>query len=304
VSPGDTYTSNDADLGGQTFTVYAKYKDKILVTPALWSTWRTGAGTLTKVSGSGDTTIPYTDTTFGENPLFYDQVDKPKGKYSQVAGNINGDFIISGSDVKKFMNYDKFHFLLYKAGGFALTDIYGTYHGNDDKLYVQKQVPKEIKGTELLAQTNVGDSEISAWTITGSVTPYATSDTGLPYSTTKVVDVSVNNKISQTLTYTKDVADKKIQIKVWARVFPSVFNPTSDISTAPITSDSFDLGTLGIELANPGQLSQEFTDIVGLHWKEILIDTVAPAQSSTMTITVYSKDKTIQIAKVSVKIES
>jgi len=318
VSVGATYKSNDAALSAYTFTVVAKVASANMLLMDTEQRISSGAGTLTLQTGTGDASIAYDKTYSGFDPAFYDQLGKPEGTWSQITGDASGDFRIAKEDLPKYMNYDKVSLLLYKAGGFSLSDVYVDWAGEARKVttHVKQDILRESRNSELLAQPRLGNStELAGWTTEGTITAAVPTDGVLPFDKggpsdrlKGMVEVTTSSTISQNITIPYDYDRwRALQIKVWARVFPDIYDPNST-DPMPITEDSFDLGTLKVQLGEVGlssNLKFAYEELVGLHWKEVTIQAHLPVslpERSSWTIKLFSKDKKIQIAKVSAKV--
>jgi hypothetical protein len=309
IMVGDKYTSNDPALSGQTFTVFANTlnSDGFLVMDP-YKASGLGSGTLTKVSGSGPATITYSSSDSALSQDYIDQVGKPEGKWIEIPP-VNGKYTVAKSDFKNFMQYDKFIFLLNKSGGFTLNDIYVDWSGDEDKVYDSgRDMPKYAAGTELLAQPLLSTSaNVAQWTTTGTVTPTTGVDGVYPYGCTGFVELDGTNTIKQTISFPQDYERvRTLQVKVWSRRWVPPFNPASSWSSSPITEDSYDLAELGVDIidnndAIPNVNMVSLTDVVGLHWKESIFEIPVPTFLGSQTIRLSSKDKLLQVAKVSAK---
>ncbi|MCX7920967.1 MAG: hypothetical protein N3B21_02910 [Clostridia bacterium] len=304
VTVGDVYKSNDTkNFGSQTFVIKGK-ANGMIITSAPFKQYNKGPGKLVKQSGKGDDEVNYSNTQYGFSPEWYAQYGKPEGKFVAISG-VNGVYRISEGNMKNFMNYDKFTFLLYKKGGFSLNDIYAKWIGEEDKVYTSKPMDKEAESPELLKETRIGNvKELSSWTVAGGMKPFVPADKVLPYGTSGCVEVTKNDYISQNVLYTEEhEKTREMQIKVWCRRFPQIFNPNNSFGTAPINLESFDMAALNIEVSSiDNKMPVRFSKLVGLHWNEVMVNVLLPTFTSAQKIKLYSKDKNIQIAKVSAKI--
>ncbi|MBT2735129.1 SGNH/GDSL hydrolase family protein [Bacillus sp. ISL-7] len=296
INVGDTYTSSDPAFSGTTFTVSQVNGNSILMSPYKGGTSQ--AGTLTKVSGSGSASISYGYTAPGFDSNY--PVGKQNVGHWQQVSLSNGKFDVPASLIADCVDYDKVHFLIQKAGAFNLNNISVEWSGKEDKVYKVKDLKlEEPTGAEKLTQPFTGNSsQLSSWTVDGTVTPYVPADNNLPSGAVGCVDITTSNKVKQAFTYSNSVDDVECEIKVWARYFPAVSDPAG--STFTITEDSYDYAELAVDLI---QGTQVFTmkDRVNLHWKEVTFRAYLPAGTTTQTIRVYSNDNTIQLTKVSVK---
>ena len=318
ITAGATYTTDDAtNYSGHTFTVIGVYEDVVLVTTdqASYNVSPTGtttqwSGTLTKTSGTGTASISYTNTLSSFHESWYAQYEEPEGAWDQISVS-DGYFEIASSDINKYLDYDKITFLLSKSGGFNLTNPYVLYEGSSGKDKTQRKLITDTGGTELLPYTKLNLLNTN-WTTSGTPTLTVPSDGITPYGIDSIVVLTTAQTISKTFTPPSGTRGRKIAIKVWARKYPDVFDPTdtfdnSGVSTGdnPINQDTYDFGTLCLNISqtpytNTPTQNIKFNKLVSLHWQEIVVEAYYTYSKQTQTITIYPVDGDIQIAKISV----
>ena len=136
---GDTYTSSNDD-NTQVFTVQKIVENvgdagtlgSIFCTPSNSST--NSGGTLTKVTGNGDSIIPYNYRSIG-----YDSsniIDDTAGHWEEI--NLSGDEYVVTSP-NSSIDLDKVHLLL-TGTNIGISDIIITCCGSGTKLYNRKQI--------------------------------------------------------------------------------------------------------------------------------------------------------------------
>lgn len=272
---------------------------------------------------AADTPITVYCRSFVDNPIadyytktpdlsdsWYEQYGKPQGEWIEISGNENNNkfTITNAALIKKCLNYDKVTFIIKANNSYNISDINVEYEGGREKIIESIKPFKKIESlnAELLAKTHLDSLE--GWTITGNMEPFIPTDGIVPISTTKCVEVSPANKIKQTVEFGSNIeVAREAQIKIWCRVYPEKFNYQNDFNTSPITLDSYDYATLITRVGNVnggiknGSNTVWLKDIVGLHWKEVVFNITVPTYVSNQEIEIYSKDKNIQIARVSVK---
>jgi len=300
VVVGDTYVSSDAAFANQVFTIVGTGDGLVLCSPDPRQ-YKVVPGTLTKKSGSGPATIAYTQTRSGMHPTWYAQLGRPEGVWKPLAQQ-DGDYVIPARELSAFMAYDKLPLLLVKKGGFSLKDVRVFWRSDEGKVEAPRQAPQEARGAELLPSICPGNpGELEKWGTEGALTAGKAFDAVYPSGASGLVELSGTNALLQSFTVPPADFARRLQIQVWARVFPAVFDPLGDPTSAPITEDSFDPGTLVVELSDNGFAPAELRSLVGLHWKGVRFQNLVPALSTGGRIRIYSKNKAIQIGRVSVK---
>lgn len=266
-------------------------------------------GTLTKVSGNGIETITTTAKGTDLHQTWYDQYPKPQYQWTELSMTNNIGVISDEEKLKRCIEYDKVTLLLHKQGGFSLNDIALRWIGREGKVThrVNEEPIMYSRGTELLNTTNF-DEGIANWSTDTTKTPYIPLDKVLPYGSTKCIDLEVGSYLKQEISIpSNEEYTRNLQVKVIARVFPKI-HPYSEGYTgtnSPITEDTYDYGRLELSAMEKSTNIGYYYDEVGLHWKEIIFNVNVPSFMSKMTLNLASKgDKTLQIAKVSVKLDN
>lgn len=305
VNVGDQYSD-----GQTTFTV-AQIKGNVLLCNPLNN--KAIVGTLTKVSGNGVASITTTAKGSDLHQSWYDQYPKPQYQWSPLK-LVGGMGTISDKEtINRCVEYDKVTFLLHREGGFTLNDIKLKWTGNEGKLidHVGEEPIHYSRERELLPTTTF-ENGITQFTKGGTFSdPYVPEDKVLPYGTSKCIDLPVGNYLHRAITVgSVDEYTRTLQVKVYARVFPTIHPYANgyDGVNSPITEDTYDLGDLklttyeGNSNSNSSHPSYS-TKQVGLHWKEVIFNVPISTFMETMSIKLEATSKTLQIAKVSVKID-
>lgn len=301
VVAGDTYAASDAAFGGQIFTVVGSGDGLVLCSPDPRQ-HKAAPGTLTRRSGSGPVTIAYTQTRSGMHPSWYAQLGKPEGVWKPLTQE-EGDWVIPSQGLSAFMAYDKLPLLLTRKGGFTLKDVRVVWRGDEGKFDPPRAAPQEPRGAELLASVCPGNpGEFEKWQVEGAPAAAKAVDAVYPAGASGLVELAGSNALLQSFTLAPADMARPLQIRVWARVFPAIFDPLGDPTKAPITEDSFDAGTLAVELSENGGAGAEMTSLVGLHWKAVTFRNVVPALVTGGRIRIFSRDKQVQIGRVSVRL--
>lgn len=228
-------------------------------------------------------------------------------RWTQLTGS-DGVFGLSTKDLPGKMQFDKLSFLLYKSGGFTLSQPRIEWWGDAGKPSYPINVKQErATGAELLNVTKfaaISGNKATGWdNVGGTITPSAVTTYQLPYNTTHFITVDDTEKVVQTLNYSMDnFNDIEVEIRVTARSFPAVFASSGSYpSTAPINQDSFDWRKVVVELIDPtGTFVFTQKAKVGLWWDEVVFRAILPMRVNPLDIRV-SGDEAVQITEVSVK---
>lgn len=215
----------------------------------------------------------------------------------------NGETIYGLSNLKNQIQYDKVQLLLYKSGGFSLTDIYYRWSGTEGKDQSQRKPVVELTTTELLSNTKV--DVLTGWTVTGSLTPFTPTDNSFPTGLTKAVTLTTSNYLTQAVTFSTDVTrSRKVQVKLVSRTNPVIYSSAGTYPTgAAITDDTYDVGQIVLEVKLNTDNVIKFKDIVGTHWTDNVFEFNLPPDVTTVSFIVKGFDKDIEFVSASVKIE-
>jgi hypothetical protein len=222
-------------------------------------------------------------------------------QWTAIVGDDDGVFGINNLDGK--MLFDRLTFLVYKDGGFTITQPVITWFGAVGKPALPILVPeRRATGAELMTTTTT--HSLTGWTVVGSLTPSSDATYMLPYGLTGFVVVDATNKLRQTLNYVvNNTDDVEIEIRVTCRRFPAVFDHEDTYpDNAPITQDTFDWTRIVVELIEPAD-TFNFTQTkkVGLWWDEVVFRSILPMRVNPLDI-VIGADAEVQVAKVSVRV--
>lgn len=300
---GDTYTVAAPINGVSTFTVVGEWNGAVMMSPN--ARGNAGAGTLTKATGSGPATIAYTGYRSGFPAAYYTNFGKPEGHWVAVPGS-GGVFPIAQADLRGKVQFDKLSFLLFKAGGFSLTNVrvdYLTAKTGKPSFPNRTQLrTRPARGTELLAQPLVGSSgNLAQWTLSeGAPASIAPEDAAPPRGVTGITRVSPTVKLGQqTNAFTAvDDEQREVEVRVWARRYPAIYEPGA--GSPPITEDSFDWDRLVVSFARDTSVIP-VKQKVGLHWKQVLFRTLIPVNQATMQLRIWAETGVIEVAKASVR---
>jgi hypothetical protein len=303
VSPvvGATYTSDAAALSGTTFTVVGEWNGAVMMSPN--PRGNGGAGTLTRTGGTGPTTIAYTGYRSGFPAAYYTNFGKPEGHWVALAGTA-GVFPVGGLRGK--VQFDKLSFLLYKAGGFSLTNCRVDYQvsktGKPAFPYRSQLRTRPARGVELLTQPLVGSSgNLAQWGLSeGAPAAITPEDGALPRGITGICRVSPTVKLGQVTNgfATADDEQREAEIRIWARRYPAIYEPGA--GSPPVTEDSFDWDRLIVSFARDSNIIP-FKEKVGLWWKQVVFRGIVPVNTTTMQLRIWAETGIIEIGKASVK---
>lgn len=305
VKVGDTYTSNLTSQSGVTYTVKEVQNGTVLMSPCSRVTGESGV--LTRTSGTGASRINFNYTAVGFSSNYV--VGKQNiGHWTKLTNSKDGAFV-SKATLERCMDYDKVSVLVEYNGTFNIRDISIVMNGEITKArptlerhHISTNVLTNNSKQLLTEQFTGTTSQLSRWTLKGSITPYKPADGVLPLECSGCIDVTTTKSIKQSFNYTTFASDsKRALVRVWARYFPPIFdkNTMSYPSQSHITEDSYDYAKLNL-VTSIGGKEFEMTDIVGLGWKEVEFEVTLSNQATSMAIEIESLDKDIQIAKVSV----
>jgi hypothetical protein len=270
-----------------------------------------GSGMLTLANGTGPSSIAYTASNIGFDQQYYTWYGLPPGHWVQVTGS-NGVFQLSSMDLRSRVRRNKISFLLYESGGFYLSAPRIMYRSSqrraieERKTYYPGQSEfRPARGSELLAHNYT--SNLTGWTVTGSLTPSPPSDAQMPQdpatglAMTSCVTLSPGNYLTQAIAWNPTYEhDLEVEITIYARNFPALADPSS------ITQDTFDWTQLEIDLITNSGITAAHIDKVGLWWNEMKFRTILPLGDSAATIVIRpaggaSGSSTIEVAYASVR---
>ena len=317
-SVGDVYTSSDSGLGSTQLTVAeirpgegdGNAAGYILFSGVTQDTSISddGTGTLTKVSGDGDSTIPYSYKSVGYRASEIE--DRRLGGWRLLTKNTDGIYEIPSAYFMGCIFGDRVDFLLVASDlSFEMTDIELTWTGTPNKAYHRENVSFLSNlgrdGNELIANPTFGaaNSLDTNW----NVTPQSALDSCYPSGCSSLVEVSANSSLSTTVSGSSlNMSDLygrgKAILEVWARYFPPVY---TDGSGEQITEDSYDYAKLKVKICRAGRGDAEtvtLSERVNTHWKVVQLPICLSGKmgSGDLGIEILS-DKTLQIARVSLK---
>lgn len=295
VGVGDVYSYN-----GVNHTVSGLYGNNIVTSTVISSEPNYQSGTLIKVSGVGPSSISFIKAFKGFHIDYYNALFKPKGKFEEISGN-DGIYIID--DVKKYMDYDKFVFVIEKEGDFQLSDIRMEWEGDEGKINNAPEEYEYFRGSELLSETKFGtSSQLSRWTKSSGIVEKQPMDVRKPFGIDGIIELSPGQYVEQNFTLGVDnYRSTDINISVWARTFPEIFDYTKPYpDQAPINSDTYDFGEYEVELIIGSNDGYRFKMHSCLDWVDEEIKAVIPPGCTSGKIRITCKAKNLQLSKVSI----
>lgn len=266
-----------------------------------------GAGTLTKVSGDGASSIPFAlaeqSSLSGDDVAFTDTV----GHWEEITAS-GGLYSISGTLLKNCVEIDTIHFLVIpqdtdclisniavKYGGKAIkpaaTRRYFKFENSDfydtDEL-VQEPTFGTVGTTQTVWKDDAGDA----------VTSEADYEGKYPAGSSVIV-VDDSTAIRQTIPSTS-LPNGRYVLQVVSRYFPPIY---TNGSGNQITPDSFDYETLNVTVGSDltqNNSNATLVDRVGTYWKisQFEIDLY---NNENITIRVSAGAKGLEVCKVSLK---
>tara|TARA_R110002124_G_C8961026_1_gene514076 strand:+ start:1379 stop:4345 length:2967 start_codon:yes stop_codon:yes gene_type:complete len=310
INVGDVYTisSSEGALNGDSITITGD-RDGFINALGYNYAFRNKltTGTLTRTSGSGSTSISFTEVQACFEDDYYTQYSRrfefePKG---QSSANDEKEIEIDNSD-KNYVEGDVIYFLIRQTSGFNLLEQPTLEIIKSDNLKVEiplLNAPKKYAtGSELLTQNLMGTTaQLADWTVTGNQTETQPLSVTNPIGTSGSYKVNDTNYLTQSIAY--DLIDTSIpvQIKIWASNDTPLYNGTN-MSGSDITTLSYDNVELKIELYSVEDQPIIFRKEVSLGLSEILIDTFLPQNLVNPKIRISTKDgNEVAIFKCSVK---
>lgn len=261
--------------------------------------------TITRVSGGTTVTTLRQKTSYRYGYTYFAGLYKPKGAWKALTSEVSysgGVYTITIPADTRYFDFDKLKLMANKTGAFGISSIEGSYSGGVEKPDYTKEVARKPHGTEL--QTVRGfDSD---WTTTGGWTANSNQLVSMPpeardyppyLAKTNHVELGFDsNGFSQRIskyiilpTSAERRGFQKVVIRVVARMFPQIYNPTKSgaiYSASPvITQSSNDLGMLcvglrGMQPANPTVVSTMpgtvMRQAVDAGWTELVFETELP----------------------------
>ena len=306
-SAGDTYTcSNDGNE--QVFTVVKVVEGigdagsigSIFCTPSDGST--NSGGTLTKVTGNGDATIPYSYRSIG-----YDTgniTDDTCGHWELLSASNN---IYELSALKGIIHGDKIEFLII-GQNIAISGIEIKYAGTGQKLFDRKQVKllynRNNENQELLpSNTFASPGNLDEnWNVTTSdIYEHINGKDSYPVGCSSIVKVTDATILSCVIDKNKLKPYKnKAYLEIWCRYFPEIY---SDGSGNQITETSFDYNDLHIKVGNTPSYIADMHVLVNTYWKIVRLPIIIDDNETDIKLQIYSNVNGIEITYVSLKYE-
>jgi len=249
---------------------------------------------ITRVSNSTTVTTINQKSPYRYSYPFFANMNQPKGAWNILTAVYNaGEYTITlSTDFAKYFQFDKFKLLISKTGNFNISSVITTSTGGIIKPETVVEIEQKLGGLELNAIRGFD----SNWTTTGGWTANNNNLVSMPstvrdyppyLSNINHVELGLDSdgfsqKISKSFTFTESRGFRKLSIRVVARVFPLIYNPSQSgayfTNTPVITKTSFDLGVLCAGLrksgsSNPVTIMRKMVDI---GWQELVFETTIP----------------------------
>lgn len=312
-SVGDIYTaSNDGNV--KQFTVVGVVEGigdgdalgAIFCSPA--DTSANDSGTLTRISGTGDASIPYSYRAVG-----YLQGDLGKDTCGHWVELLEDDeegglYPIPASLIDSSIYTDRVDFLLVCSGDFSVSDLSVVHNVGISKGYHRQIIPFEtnyINDNEELFPSNtfgeVGENDTNWNVYPTDIYEHINGTNTYPVECSSKVDVTD----SQVLEYT--VPNEKLKngirkaiAEIWCRYFPPVY---TDGSGEQITEDSFDYNEIKLDVGVGSKYISTLSEKVNTHWKIVRfpITLIKTSASDSIKLKIYSDSKGIEVAYLSLK---
>lgn len=301
ATPGAIYRSPDVKVGASQVdvTYTGKAYDPIPnglgymigFSYASTSTVKTNhTGTLTKQSGTGNSTIAYTalDPNLENHITAYQNRLAPMGGYDTVSATYSRGYYtitIGGQyDIQRYLNFDKLNLIAYKSGGYNISDIQIDYKGGTFKQELPAGINIFGDGTELISNTGIDATGTGYVGANGasighdifyqSYPPLLGSATGVYHYILPLNSNSTAATLKTSVTFNPTSGTRKMIIRVIPRLGYKVYkvgSPESDTTTAirEITPDSYDNGTLKLAVVSTGGVGYAvytFPSPVGPGW--------------------------------------
>ena len=221
-----------------------------------------------------------------------------------ITPTVNGTtYTYTLTNPKAQARYSKASLLIYKSGGFSLTDTRITWFGRDGKDLAQRPLPVELQTDELAVNPYI-DANKSGWTTSGTVTVAVPSDNNVPQGASYVAPIDTVNYLTQTITFPSETEKtRRVQLKLTGRRNPPVFPSSGSYpSAAYVTSDTYDYGTLRAVVTYNSNNIVTYDKIVGMHWSEGLIEFDLPPNIPSVTVSIQGVGQYMEFAKFSAKV--
>lgn len=302
-SENDVYS-----IGGVNYTVgYVKegennYFCTIYCTPSTMPSSQ--SGTLSKVLGSGPSSIPYVmaETASYDVTEF---LDDNCGHWVEIQGSDN---VFEIEDIDKYVDIDKVHLLVAYNGTFTAKDFSVAYSALalKDRTFSRDFVWEQnsyYNTTELIQEPNFGAIGAStSWWKDGSnnaITSVGNVGNKFPFGLSSEIVVTNALSMNATIPSSSLTRNGQLVFEVCCRYFPTAPSPYTQANDTNVSDDSYDYNTLFAKLGD-----MVFEKEIGLMWKFVRIPIpwyYQTSSSPSLTISMYSDIKGIEICNVSLK---
>lgn len=324
---GAVYTCNT--ISGVNFTVLSASDEgdyySIVTSPSSSvSTLPSGESILTRVSGSGDTTISVMSIQrYDDSASVQFSAENHVGHWVQLTQDDDGYYYVP--DTADYVQVDKVDFLVVGSGAFTMTSPSIKVGGAIKKAPQPNPVPSfSHYGNEILSNTTFGSAGVadSNWHDSNntSIIPISVLDNVYPYGCSSAAYISNTADISFTFTNNLGGAryDKELVLEIVARYFPDIADPDNyNASTHNyITLDSFDYNELKVDIyatdngsgmkdvttrESENALKMTNVEYVGTHWKAVRIPVRVAFYNTEIKFRIYSTTAGLQIASISLR---
>ncbi len=160
--------------------------------------------------------------------------------------------------------------------------------------------------SDLFTPTISNSTDLSAWTITGTVAAPVAPNEGtsfVPAGVTNIIELDPDEAIARSITLTADPEfQRDLQVRVMARTWMDIHAANTALSE--VTADTWDFSSLEITLSKTDStLPAPSSDIVPLHWATLETAFTLPIGTTTHLLTVTNTGtKRVQLAKVSARL--
>ena len=299
---GTNYTVNAVVMGEN------DYYCTIYCSPALGSS--ISAGTMTKVSGNGDSSIPFAigeDSTLNESGVV---TSDTVGHWEELSLS-GGVYRLTTSQIKACIETDTIHFLIVpQTVDTFLSNISVHFAGNmlkpaSTRRYYQLEDAYRLDG-ELITEPTFGTvgTTTSTWVddYGNNIVSETDYENKYPIGCSSIIKVDDECAINYTVPSTDIGNGGWYALEVWSRYFPPIY---TDGSGNQITLNSYDYETLNVRISNaiaPSNTNNYSTlqDIVGTYWKRSIFK-FSLFTSEQLTIRISAGVKGIEVCKVSLK---
>lgn len=311
---GAIYTASNGQSGVQYEVVAVTYGDadgsaigSIFCSPSDDST--NNAGTLTKVSGVGDSSIAFSYRSVGYGSGIADE--DTCGHWVQLTKKDGEENIypVNESVLSSCVNIDRIDFLVVANSTFNIDDLSVRFNGIETKKTHRTNIEFSSnlynKNEELFPSNRFGAAGVldTNWNVTPTLVYEEINGNKKTYPQGCVSKVTVTdeNVLSCQVASSEINGRMDAVLEIWCRYFPDVY---TNGSGTQITEDSYDYNDVCVDFGTLNNKSKTnwvtLKDKVNTHWKIVRFP-VCIYNSVTTLFRIYSNSKGIEVAYVSLK---